>query len=119
MDVSEEAVGDFLEHHGVTGMKKGFPKTNLDRVSRIARGTAKLQSTIKKVQSDAVKNAGSVAAKVQAQNKARLVVDAGPTKVLPNVKVKKPNSTDGDTGESLTIALLAKHGKIRVVDLGK
>lgn len=118
MSTTEELVDDFLRHHGVVGMKKGFPKTELDRVSRIARGTAKLKATIQKAQTKQLKKAEADAAKVQAHDKATLVVDAGPTKMLP--KVKQPTSTDeGVTGEDFVKALLQKCGKTRVVDLGK
>lgn len=114
---TEEAVDDFLQHHGVVGMKKGFPKTNLDRISRMARGTAKLKSTLEKAQAKELKKVESDAKKVQAHEKAMLVVDAGPTKILP--KVKTTSTDEGDVGESFAKSLLKKCGKTRVVDLGK
>lgn len=114
---TEADVNGFLEHHGVKGMLKGFPKTKLDRISRIARGTATLKGNLQKARNAQLKKVEADAKKVATNQRATIVVDKGPTKLLP--KVRKSTSTDNKgTGESFTQGLLKKLGTTRVVDLG-
>jgi hypothetical protein len=117
--IDEEAVNDFLEHHGVKGMKKGFPKTNLDRISRVARGTSTLKANIEKAQAAALKKAEKDAVKVEAHDKATLVVDPGPGKKALVKPVQPPSTDEQDTGESIAKKLLEKFGATKVTDLSK
>lgn len=112
---------DFLEHYGVKGMKKPVPPQKLDRVYRVAAGTATLK--------DRILNARKVKAKaaVAIQKQAKLVADAQAKTLLekaPTTQVTTKGQDTTDTkedtvdGESEAKKLLEKCGATKMSDLG-
>lgn len=77
-----------------------------------------MKANVQKAQAAALKKAEADAVKVQAHDKATVVVDAGPTKRLPKVK-QSPSTDDENSGESVAKKLLEKLGATKVSDLSK
>lgn len=120
---SENRVSEFLEHYGVKGMKKPVPPTKLDRVYRIAAGTAALKQNIQKGKKEKEKTQAKETAKaiksIQAQAKAAAENQPVPMEGLAKDQFTPDTDSkvDLDLGESTVISLLKKYGTIKVADL--
>jgi regulator of protease activity HflC (stomatin/prohibitin superfamily) len=111
-----DQVADFLEHYGVKGMKKPVPPHKLDRVYRVAAGTASLKERIQKARKTTAKAVADA-------NKARLVAEAQAKALLENQATANDKAANGDEassvdGEAEAKKLLGMCGATRLADLG-
>lgn len=119
---SETKANIFLEHYGVKGMKKPVPPQKLDRVYRVASGTATLKDRIQKARKVTAKAIASSQkqAKIVAEAQAKQFLEK--TAITAQVTTKGQDTTDSkeDTvdGESEAKKLLEKCGATKVSDLG-
>lgn len=99
-----------LEHYGVKGMKKPTPPSKLDRVYRVAAGTAALKDKIQTARKTTVKDASDAAKKlVKDQAQANLAAQ--------KAAVNPDNKSELDLGESTLETLLQKCGAMKLADL--
>ena len=91
-------VEEFLEHYGVKGMKKSTPPSKLDRVYRVAAGTASLKERIQK--------AKKVADKKAKEDEKQKEDDSA-----------KP-AVPATAAEIFAKGLIGKHGATRLADIG-
>lgn len=91
-----DQVDNFLKHYGVKGMKKPTPPHKLDRIYRVASGTAAIKDRIQKAKKASIK-------KVKADLKAK-----GQAQMAPNPELR----------ESMVMTLLEKCGATKITDLG-
>jgi hypothetical protein len=118
---SENRANVFLEHYGVKGMKKPVPPQKLDRVYRVAAGTAALKDRIITARNTKAKAVAVI------QKQAKKVADAQAKALLEKASIVPVTTKGQDTtdtkedtvdGESEAKKLLEKCGANKMSDLG-
>lgn len=121
MDSENKVIG-FLEHYGVKGMKKPVTPQKLDRVYRVANGTATLKDRIQKARKVTAKAVASSQKQAQEVAKAQAITLLEKTKIPAQVITKGQDTTDAKEdvvdGESEAKKLLEKCGATKISDLG-
>jgi hypothetical protein len=89
-------VEGFLEHYGIKGMKKPTPPQKLDRIYRVAAGTAALRERMAKAKKTSIKKVKKV--------------------VQPEEDDNTPKMTP-PAAEMVAKGLIGKHGATRLADI--
>ena len=98
-------VEEFLEHYGVKGMKKPTPPHKLDRIYRVAAGTAALKERMQKAKKEKIKKIKAAADKKAAEAQKE------------DQPQDNPKDPPQDT-EKQAKGLIGKHGTTRLADIG-